>query len=210
MRVVFGVCGLEEEAWAESTQCGRNSGTHCTADELYKFGQVITALFLSFTQPCAFCGSCRPCATCRGHRINSSRPNGAYLGPFCIGKVGITSALPASPGCCECGCEKSNGVFQLSFTHDPDTDFFTLFFTSPVAKIGLNFNYSPLYWEHNRRIKYVFLAVNTLPYTHTQTYWNSLVWDYYTSEGSSRDGWERPCPGKCTKLGGESPQPSSL
>lgn len=51
MRVVFGVCGLEEEAWAESTQCGRNSGTHCTADELYKFGQVITALFLSFTQP---------------------------------------------------------------------------------------------------------------------------------------------------------------
>ena len=40
---------------------------------------------------------------------------------------------------------------------------------SPVDKTGLNFNYSPFYWEHSRDIKYVPLAVNTLPHTHTYT-----------------------------------------
>lgn len=60
--------------------------------------------------------------------------------------------------------------FLLAITLTLFFFFFLIFCTSPVDKTGLNFNYSPFYGEHSRDIKYVSLAVNTLPYTHTYTH----------------------------------------
>ena len=88
-------CGLslefeEEEEWGDPTQWGRSSEilglSHSAADEIYKFGQVVAVLFLTFTQPynkyqVLSVGLADTCTTGQGYKVNSSHPNGTYI-PF--------------------------------------------------------------------------------------------------------------------------------
>lgn len=76
--------------------------SHSNADELYKVGQEVSILSLSFTQPVnkykgLSMGLANLCHV-PGTHVPALMELMAYWEPFCVSKMGITSALLASQG----------------------------------------------------------------------------------------------------------------
>ena len=134
---VLGVCGLEEEEWADSSQCRkigiqnpRPAPLHCwwIIQSWTRSSNIIFHSLNQLINARGFPWVLKTLCHVPGTHVPALIELMAYWGPFCVSKMGITSALLASQGGWECGCEGYYGVFQLSFGHYPDiVGFFSWF-----------------------------------------------------------------------------------